>query len=921
MLVDRVEERQALEALLDAVRSGSSRTLVLRGEAGIGKTALLEHAIEQAADMRLARIAGVQSEMELSFAGVHQLLVPFAGGIDRLPAPQREALQVLLGVREGAADRFLVGLATLTLLTDAAMERPVLCVVDDAQWLDGLSIGVLAFVARRLLADHVGMLFAARDGEDERTQLLEGLAVLAVGGLPGEAASELLAASVDRPLDRRVRAWLLGETAGNPLALVELARELTAEELAGAAPLARPMRFGGRLEALYLSRVREMPREAQLLLLVAAADQLGDPDKLERAIKELGLAPELAELAEIERLLTWRPRVQFRHPLMRFAAYYAASPHDRRRAHEALAAASDPSRDPDRRAWHLAEAAVAPDEAVAAELERSADRARSRSGWASGAAFRERAAELTADPRRQAQRRLGAAEARLVAGEAPAAQVLLARAWPYLIHPLDQARARRLEGLAQRAVGALPEATSTLLEAARMLEPHDLRSARDTLADAFAAAQLSGRYGVETGEVLKAVRSTRKMDDSQTTVGDFLLEGFAALSEQRYEAGVEHLRRAIEPLTADQPFPDDALPRFMGMSMAANLLYDDSIWHEVEHRWIAEFRRRGALAALLFALPALAYNQLWEGRLAAAEVNFAEAHALSEAAGYRAHLGGFRCGSLHVLALRGREAETRALARELQDEFSRQGDGSGVNLVLEALAMLEIGLGNYGEALRLALERFDDRSVLSYGASMEVIEAGTRCEDRRAAGEAFERFSPLALASGTNLALGLVARGRALLVDDEQAEAGFVRSVEHLRQCRCARELARSHLVYGEWLRRRRRRRDAREQLRTALDLFERMGMHAFAGRAHAELEATGEHARERNVETQDELTPQESRIAQLAGQGTSNREIGAKLFISSATVDYHLRKVYRKLGITGRVQLARALLDTEDWPGPHPPL
>ena len=528
MLVDRVAEAGALDRMLAAVHDGLSGVLVLRGEPGIGKTALLDWAAEQATDMQVARTVGIESEMDLGFAGLHQLLIPFLGGLDRLPGPQRDALRAVFGLVAGAApDRFLVGLATLTLITAAAAERPVLCVVDDAQWLDRVSVEVLGFVARRLFADRVGMLFAARDPE-QRTAALQGLSELTIGALPEEAAGKLLARTVGGPLDRQVERRVVAETAGNPLALVEFGGELTPEEASGAVPLAQPLRFGGQLEELYRSRVRALPAEAQLLLLVAAADQLREPGKIWRAAAHLGIDPEAAELPAVERLVTWAPIVQFRHPLMRSAVYYGASLAARLRAHQALAAASDPERDPDRRAWHLAAAAPDPDEQVAAELERSADRARNRGGWASGAVFLERAAELTPDPRRRAQRLLEAAEARFVAGEAPVARALLDRAAPYLEDPLAGAKARRLEGLTLYAAGELPEATSVLLDAARMLEPHDLRLARDTLLDAYGAARYSGQFGVPVAEVLKAVRSAPRVEQTQETATDLLLDGFAA---------------------------------------------------------------------------------------------------------------------------------------------------------------------------------------------------------------------------------------------------------------------------------------------------------------------------------------------------------------------------------------------------------
>ena len=419
------------------MRDGLSRVLVLQGDAGIGKTVLLEWAAGQARDMQLARVAGIQAEMEMGFAGLHQLLVPFLGGLDGLPGPQRQALGSAFGLVAGPVpDRFLVGLAALTLLTDAAADRPVLCLVDDAQWLDQVSAEVLGFVARRLHADRVGILFTFREGEGHAAALA-GLPELVVRGLPPEAAGELLAASADAPVDGRVSAQVVAGVAGNPLALVELAGELTPEELSGTVPLAWPLRFGGHLEQLYLDRVRALPGDTRTLLLVAAADPSGDPGLVYEAAGQLGSGAEAGEAVGTDRLVSWQPQVRFRHPLIRSAAYYAAPAGERRRAHAALAQVTDPASATDRRAWHLAEAAAGPDEQVAIELERSAGRAQARGGLAAAAAFLERSALLTADPARHAERVLGAAQASLQVGAFGKALELLASAETQGTGPLD----------------------------------------------------------------------------------------------------------------------------------------------------------------------------------------------------------------------------------------------------------------------------------------------------------------------------------------------------------------------------------------------------------------------------------------------------------------------------------------------------
>jgi DNA-binding CsgD family transcriptional regulator len=856
--------------------------------------------------MRVARVAGAESEIDLGFAGLHQLLVPFLDALDRLPAPQRAALQSAFGVTAGPPpDRFLVGLAALTLVNDAAVSRPVLCVVDNAQWLDQASAEVLGFVARRLLADRVGMLFAVQDGE-EQAAAFDGLPELPVGGLAEQAAHALLAAAAGGRVDSRVSERIVAETAGNPLGLVEFGGELTAGERSGAVPLTGALRFGGRLEQLYLSRVRALPADAQTLLLVLAAEQLGDPAKIWQAASRLGIGPE-ADLAAVERLVTGAPSLQFRHPLMRSIVYHGAPAVARWRVHEALAAVSDPVRDPDRRAWHLAQAASGPDEEVAGQLERSAGRARGRGGWASSAAFLERSAELTQDAARRARRLVAAAEARLVAGETSAARALLGRAAPDLPDPVVRARATRLEGHILFAAGEPATATSVLLDAARMIGPHDARLARDTVLDAF-AARLSSGPGARTAEILQALRSAPGVTGSQATPGDLLLDGFAAVAERRFAAGSGLLRRAVVAVTGGEPMTDDAL-RFLAFRLAVTELYDDSAWRELAGQWLGRARDRGALAAMVVGLRFQAFSQLAEGRFAAAEATIAEAQTLAETIRNRTYLDGLANAQLEVLAWRGDQAGARPLAARMLRVMAGQGDGHGMQRVHNALAALELGLGNYQEALRQALTPAAGQPVLSYQPSPDVlIEAAVRCGDRTAAAAALEAVAPWWQACETPWSLGLLTRCQALLADDGSAEDGYRLSIEHLRQCQVTPELARSHLLYGEWLRRQRRRRGAREQLCAACELFGTLGMEAFASRARAELRAAGEHDVTRRTGTPDTLTPQEAQVARLAAEGATNLQIAARLFVSASTVDYHLRKVFRKLDVTSRVQLARAL-------------
>ena len=908
MLVGRTKEVGALEEVLAAARDGRSGVLVLRGECGTGKTALLDWAAGAAADMRVARVAGVESEMDLGFAGLHQLLVPLLDGLDRLPPPQRGALQAAFGVTTGPSpDRFLVGLATLTLLTEAASSRPVLCVVDNAQWLDRASAEVLGFVARRLFADRVGMLFAVQEGE-ERAVAFHGLPELRIGGLPQRAARELLATVVGGPIDPRVSERIVAETGGNPLGLVEFGGELTADECSCAAPLTGPLRFGGRLEELYRCRVRALPADARTLLLVLAADQLGDAAKVWQAAARLGVGPQAAELPAVERMVTAAPGLRFRHPMLRSIVYYGASAVARWRVHEALAAVSDPARDPDQRAWHLAQATSGPDEEVARELERSADRARARGGWGSSAVFLERSAELTADRGGKACRLVAAAEARLMTGEISAARALLDCAAPDLPDPVVRARARRLEGEILFAAGELAAATSVLLEAARMVTPYDARVARDTLLESF-AGQLFSRQAVAGAEVVQAIRSAPGIRESRATTVDLLLDGFAAVAERRFAAAARLLREAVGAVTGGQPLPGDAEQRFLAFRLAAAELYDDCAWRELAGLWVARTRDQGALAATVIGLGFQASSQLAEGRFAAAEAAITEARTLAEAMGNRAYVAGLAEVEVEVLAWRGDQAGTRLLASRLLQVKADQRGESGKHRVHRAVAALELGLGNYQQALRHALATAADQPILSYPSSPDVlIEAAVRCGDRAAATAALDAVAPWWQACETPWSLGLLARGRALLADDEQAEDGYRLSIEYLRQCQVTPQLGRSHLLYGEWLRRRRRRRGARDQLRAACELFGALGMEAFGERAKIELRAVGEHVTMPRGGIPDTFTAQEGQIARLAADGATNQEIAAKLFVSASTVDYHLRKVFRKLGVSRRAQLPKAL-------------
>jgi DNA-binding CsgD family transcriptional regulator len=787
----------------------------------------------------------------------------------------------------------------------------VLCLVDDAQWLDQVSVEVAGFIARRLYADRVGVLFTVREGEGEAAALA-GLPELVLGGLPGEAAGELLAASAGARVDGRVSAQVVAGVAGNPLALVELAGELTPAELSGVEPLSWPLRFGGRLEELYLSRVRALPADTRMLLLVAAADPSGDSALVYKAAGQLGTGPEAGEAAGTRRLVSWQPRVRFRHPLTRSAAYYAAPAAARRRAHAALAAATDPGADPDRRAWHLAEAAAGPDEDVAAELEHCAGRAQCRGGLAAAAAFLERAATLTPDPVRRAERTLAAAQASMQAGVFGKARDLLATAEA---GPLDEFQAARVDLLRGRiafASGLGSDAPPLLLKAARRLEPLNPDLARETYVDAWQAAFFAGHLA-GAGDLLEVSRAARVLPAPAhpPRLVDLVLDGFALLVTDGPTAAAPVLRQATSAL-APPDIPEEEILRWGFVATVADeALWDDEGWR-VTVRQVQLARDVGALDQLSFLLNRMAVETVWSGDFAAATVLIAEAGAVCEATG-----SGFApVAAVMLAAFRGREAEAVPLIQSTVEQATAGGQGVSVTVAHWVAAVLYNGLGRYEEALAAARQASEHKHVyISVWALPELIEAAARAGNPRAAGDALDRLAGTSRAGGTEDGLGIEARSRALLSEAEAAEGYYREAIDRLSRTRRRPDLARAHLLYGEWLRRQRRRRDARDQLRTAFAMFEAMGMEAFASRARAELRATGERARPRRPGAPEVLTPQEEQIARLVAEHLTNREIAARLFISASTVEYHLRKIFRKLGASSRAQLARTLRNDKETP------
>jgi len=903
-LLGRERERAALDRLVEAARDGYGGALVVHGEPGVGKTALLDDAVEKAKSLRIVRSAGVEGEMELPFAAVQQLCAPILALGDRLPRPQRDALDVAFGLSPGPAPNpFLVALAVLGLLSEAAREHGLLCVIDDAHWLDRASAQALGFAARRLAVERIAIVFAAR----EMGQALQGLPEVDVEPLGYRDARALLESVLPSPLDDQVLERLIVETRGNPLALVELPRDLTPSQLAGGFGVAAAAPLHAGIEESFQRRVAALPRDARLLVLIAASEPTGDATLVWRGAEVLGIPESAAFAAESSGLIAFRPRVAFRHPLVRSVVYQAAGAVERTEVHKALAEATDPDTDPDRRAWHRAQAAVMPDEDVAAELERSAARAQARGGFAAAAAFLERSATLSVEPARRAGRALAAAQAKHQAGAVHEAVALLEQAE---VGPLDDVQRAQLEVHRARIAFATnrgSDAPPLLLAAARRLEALDVPLARETYLDALTAALFTGRLAGagDTGQVARAALAAPPSSAPRPV--DLLLDGLATLIAYGPTAGTPPLRQAMAAFARRDLEPAEALRWRWLAGRAAGFIWEFEGWDKLTAHHIRAAREAGLLAELPLALTTRVGVHLLAGETKAAAGLVEEADVLARATG-----DGIapRYGALALAAHRGREEEVTRLVRTATDDFLARGEGLGIAATNWAIAVLNNGLGRYDDAFAAAAEatRIYGEIWFSTFASVELIEAACRSGRPERGAEALESLSASTSASGTPWALGVEARSRALLAQDNAAEPLYREAIERLEPTRLRLDLARGHLVYGEWLRRAARRIDARNQLRTAYELFTDFGMDAFAERSRIELEATGEHARKRTADTLDQLTAQEAQISRLAADGNTNREIAAQLFISPSTVEYHLRKAFRKLDVTSRTQLAKKL-------------
>jgi DNA-binding CsgD family transcriptional regulator len=904
-LTDRETERAALDRLVEAVRAGQGRARVVRGDPGVGKTVLLDYLAERAAEAgcQVARATGVQSEMELAFAGLHQLCAPLLDRAEHLPGPQRTALLTAFGLAAGPPpDRFVVGLAVLSLLSGAAGARPLICLIDDEQWLDQASVQALGFVARRLAADPIGLVFAAREPSAELT----GLPQLEVHGLREEDARTLLEGALAAPLDERVRDLIVAETHGNPLALLELPRGLSPAELAGGFGLPGPAPLTGRIEDSYQRQLDVLPDQTRQLVQLAAADPSGDQYLVWRAAGRLGIPIHAAAPAVEAGLVEFGARVRFRHPLARSAAYRSAASAYRRQLHAALAEVTDPIADPDRRAWHRAQATVGPDDEVAAELERSAGRAQARGGAAAAAAFLERAVTLTADRTRHTERILAAAQASMRAGAFGKALELVAITAAVPLDAFASARVDLLRGHIAFASGLGSDAPAQLLlQAARRLEAFDLALARETYLTAWSAAANAGTLAGEgvLAEICRAALALPPSPGGPRPL-DLLLNSLALLITEGHAAATPALQRAARALVG---IPVQDVLRWGWMAPGScSLTWDHEGNHAISARQVQLVREAGVLSELPIHLTTLAITSTWLGDFSAAAALITEAESVVAATGSR--FAPF--AALMLRGLQGREAEASPLLASAVGLAAASRQEQAAVMAHWGGAVLYNGLARYEDAAASARRATSNPAEpwISIFALPELVEAAARAGNAELARDALTRLVRTTQSCGNDTGLGIEARCRALLSDGAAAGELYREAIERLGRTRLRPELARAQLLYGEWLRREGRRGEAREQLRGAYDVLTAIGMEAFAERARLELTAAGETVRQRSAETVITLTAQEAVIADLARDGLTNPEIGARLFLSTRTVQYHLRKIFTKLGIGSRRELPAAL-------------
>jgi DNA-binding CsgD family transcriptional regulator len=891
--------------MLAAARKGRSGVLVVRGEAGVGKSALLEQTEEHADGFTVLRGVGVEVESELAYAALHQILRPVFDRIERLPERQAAALRAAFGLSsETVGERFLVSLGVLGLLSEAADERPLLCLVDDAQWLDRASADALLFAARRLEAEPLVLVFAVRD-DDERPFVARGLPELRLSGLSPAASRSLVSERLGGSVASEVVEWLVENANGNPLALVELPSTLTAQQLAGVVPLAGRLAPTTTVEQLYLERVKELPRATQSLLVLAAAEETGARATIERACRELGLETHELAAAEAAGLLRVdAERLVFRHPLVRSAVYRSAAFTEREHAHRVLATASAEERNPDRAAWHRAAATVGTDETIAHELEGTAERARLRSGHAAASAALERAGELSADTHSKARRTIAAADAAWHAGQPERATTLLDRAAPIAADPHLHADLEHIRGVIAWRCGSIPDACVTLMSGAAEIAPLNPHRALEMLSDAGLAAWDAGVYErlAEVGDSAAAL--PRSDDEAHALLADVLV-GAIRISLGATPRELPHVLAAIHGAGAFE-----AQRLLIWAAIAAELVGDNASETALLGRLATLTRASGAVDRLTLALESSTVQGFLRGQHAVT-AEATEGLMLAREAGLP------NAASLHLAtlswlaAVSGHDDECRAQAAEAQVAALPHGHGLANSVAEWAVALLDLGAGRPGEAAdRLASLSTAPPSVAHpfyvLSSAPDLVEACVRADRREAAATAFATLERFCRPGAPTWALALTARCRALLGQGGSAEREFTDALALHAQSGNPFDRARTELLYGEFLRRGRRRAEARKHLRAALEAFEHLRAEPWAERARSELRASGETARKRDASSIDQLTPQELQIAHLVAEGHSNKEVAAQLFLSPRTVEYHLRKVFAKLGVTSRAELIR---------------
>ena len=901
-MVGREPERRLLAALLEGARAGSAGTLVVRGEPGVGKTALLNELMAAAGDALVLRTQGLEVETPLAFAALHRLLRPVTRLRRGLPEPQARALRIAFGEEDGASvEPFLVGVATLSILAAAAEESTVLCVVDDAHWLDAATAGALRFCAHRLGADRVALVFAARDGVWGSFDP-QGLPELVVTGLDPAAAQALLRARLGAATGAEVVERIVAETRGNPLALLELPAELTPDQVTGVEPLPPQLHLTFRVEQLFLDRSRRLPPSVQTMLLLAAADDSGEPEVVRRAAAALGLVDADRQAAVDSGLLVEdAASLSLRHPLVRSAVYQAATGAQRRQVHRALAEALSGHGDPDREAWHRAAAAEGPDPKVVAALELAGARAQRRGGHAAALAAYERAAALCDDPAKRTELTFAAARSAWASGRASQAQALLSQTREATNDPLLRADVARLRGHIEVNVGSASEAHRIFVDAAQAVYPIDPGRALDL----GVAAAVMRTFGADSGTPLPVTRALVVPDPGdppRTLCLRHLLVAMTEVAEGNWSAATPALDRAL--VIGDQVDDRDVL---WNLANAALQLGDDRAQQRFYGYALARAREAGAVTAVIYCLQRLCFGQYLAGDLVAVRNSAEEAISLGQSIGQPAMTAPPAAWLALLSALQDRDDHDHHLAR-LEDLVATYPLGILTDPVHDltrwAKGLRAAGSGDSAGALH-HLTRFR-LPVLARMSAPERIEAAVRVGDMAAAREWTDELAGFADATGRAWALATVAFGRALAADQAQGDGLFREALAHHAGAGRPLDAARAQLAYGEWLRRSQRRVDAREHLREAVETFQDLHAESLATRANQELRASGETARKRDPSTLVTLTPTELQIAQLVSSGLSNKDVAAQCWISPRTVAFHLRNIFAKTRITSRGELAR---------------